>query len=149
MLLESEKIMGFRQGAYARIWSVEEGAGKYAIANMSVSRKNPDTEEYKTEWQDGFVRLVGKAYEDIGNIDIPEGGISVKISSCDVTNNYDTNKKKLYTNYVVFGFEYPIENNKDGGEKSAAPKKTTKKTTKSKTTKAKAEAVDDGEELPF
>jgi len=141
--------MGFRQGAYARIWSVEEGNGNYAVANMSVSRKNPETEKYETEWQDGFVRLVGRAYEAIEGIEVPEGGISVKISSCDVTNNYSTEKRKLYTNYVIFGFEYPIESGNEGGKSSSAKKTTTKKTTKSKTTKAKVEAADDSEELPF
>lgn len=80
-------------------------------------------------------------------MDIPENGLSIKISSCDVTNNYDADKKKLYTNYVIFGFEIPENNNGNSG----GTKKSSKSTTKAKkNTKAATPAADeDDEELPF
>ena len=34
--------MGFRQGAYAKIWKIED-KGNYHVAQMSISRKNKDT----------------------------------------------------------------------------------------------------------
>ena len=34
--------MGFRQGAYAKIWKVEN-KGNYHVAQISISRKNKDT----------------------------------------------------------------------------------------------------------
>lgn len=139
--------MGFRQGAYAKIWSVED-KGNYSICNLSISKKNKDTDKYYVEFQDGFVRLVGTAHTDISGMDIPENGLSIKISSCDVTNNYDADKKKLYTNYVIFGFEIPENNNGNSGgaKKSSKSTPNVKKNTKA----APTPAVDEGEdELPF
>lgn len=108
--------MGFRQGAYAKIWKIED-KGNYHVAQMSISRKNKDTGVYDTEWQNNFVRLVGTAHQQIATMDISR---NVKIGSCDVTNKYDKDKNTTYTNYVVFNFE----DNPDGGSKPAAPKPT-------------------------
>lgn len=108
--------MGFRQGAYAKIWKIED-KGNYHVAQMSISRKNKDTGVYDTEWQNNFVRLVGTAHQQIATMDISR---NVKIGSCDVTNKYDKDKNITYTNYVVFNFE----DNPDGGSKPAAPKPT-------------------------
>lgn len=108
--------MGFRQGAYAKIWKIED-KGNYHVAQMSISRKNKDTGVYDTEWQNNFVRLVGTAHQQIATMDISR---NVKIGSCDVTNKYDKDKNTTYTNYVVFNFE----DNPDGGLKPAAPKPT-------------------------
>lgn len=103
--------MGFRQGAYAKIWKVED-KGNYHVAQMSISRKNKDTGNYDTEWQNNFVRLVGTAHQQIKSMDISH---NVKLGACDVTNKYDAEKKTTYTNYVVFGFE-------DAGDGTTAPK---------------------------
>ena len=108
--------MGFRQGAYEKIWKIED-KGNYHVAQMSISRKNKDTGVYDTEWQNNFVRLVGTAHQQIATMDISR---NVKIGSCDVTNKYDKDKNTTYTNYVVFNFE----DNPDGGSKPAAPKST-------------------------
>lgn len=103
--------MGFRQGSYAHVWKVED-KGNYHVAQISISRKNKETNQYETEWQDSFVRLVGTAHQQIKTMDISR---NVKIGSCDVTNKYDANKKTTYTNYVIFNFD-----DVDGG--SSAPK---------------------------
>lgn len=139
--------MGFRQGAYAKIWRVED-KGNYSVAQVSISKKNKDTDQYETEFQHNFVRLVGTAHDLGKNIEEVQGGTSIKITSCDVTNRYDKDKQKEFTNFVIFGFEFPDNNNGNaGGKKKAAPKKPTKKA-----------AADDGfmnipdgidEELPF
>lgn len=155
--------MGFRQGAFARIWSVND-EGKYSTANVSVSRKNKDTGKYDVEFSDGYVRLVGSAHEAAKELGLPtreefdsqsDKGVSVKISSCDVTNNYDTKTKKLYTNCVIFGFEIPDNNGGDSSDNSGA--KSTGKSKKSATgSKAKTKAAsaaqdetEDEDELPF
>lgn len=139
--------MGFRQGAYAKIWSVED-KGNYSVCNLSISKKNKDTDKYDIEFQDGFVHLVGTAHTGISGMDIPKNGLSIKISSCDVTNNYVADKKKLYTNYVIFGFEIPENNNGNSGGAKKSSKSTTKakKNTKAAPTPA---ADEDEEELPF
>ena len=145
--------MGFHAGAFAKVWSVDD-KGKYSIANVSISRKNKDTNEYEMEFQDGFVRLVGNAHTDMQDVEIPKNGYSIKITSCDVTNKYDAEKKRTYTNYVIFGFEVPESNssNKKAAAKSAKSASNSKaKSAKQKQKEADIDdlAVDDDDELPF
>ena len=60
--------MGFKQmdskgyGGYARIWSIEN-KGKYSLANISTSKKVKDEDRYETDFQDGYVRLIGSAHD--------------------------------------------------------------------------------------
>ena len=149
--------MGFRQGAFARIWSVND-EGRYSTANVSVSKKNKETGKYDVEFSDGYVRLVGSAHEVAKGLGLPtrekfdsqsDKGISVKISSCDVTNNYNAKTKKLYTNCVIFGFEIPDNNGDNNSDNSG----TRKKSVAGSKAKAKATVVAqddaDDEELPF
>lgn len=113
--------MGFRQGAFARIWSIED-KGKYYTGNMSTSRKKQDGSGYETDFQDGFVRFVGSAHEALNGVEIPKKGLAVKLSSCEVTNRYDPNTKKTYTNYAVFGIEIQDGSAKPANQQaSAAP----------------------------
>lgn len=130
--------MGFRQGAYAKVWRAED-KGKYSVGNISISRKNKDTDKYEIEFQDGFVRFVGDAHTALSNLSIDEKGTSIQITSCDVTNKYDAEKKKTYTNFVIFGFDVPDGGNA-GGKKGGASK-----------SKPKAVPMDDPEDddLPF
>lgn len=154
--------MGFRQadsegrGGFARIWSVED-KGNYSTAKVSTSRKRKDADGndyYETDFQDGFVRLIGSAHEKAKTLDIPVNdkgeskGVSIQITSCEVTTPYNAEKKKVYQNYAIFAFNIPDGNGgaKSGGTKKTAAK-TTKKTTKSKT--KKDAPVDDDDELPF
>lgn len=114
--------MGFRQGAYAKIWKVED-MGNYSTAQLSISKKKKDSDEYVTEFQHNFVRLVGNAHTAIQNMTIPEkGGLSIKISSCDVTNRWDNETKKEYTNFAIFGFEIPDYSGKGAGKSSGGNK---------------------------
>lgn len=113
--------MGFRQGAYARIWSVEN-KGKYSVCNMTVSKKNKETGEYNVEFHDGFVRLVGNAHQAMMGVDIPEKkGVPVKIGACDVTTNYVPERKQTYVNYVVYGFEDDNNTQQKSQPKKQAP----------------------------
>lgn len=121
--------MGFRQGAYAKVWRVED-RGNYSVAQISVSRKNKETEQYETEFQHNFVRLVGTAHDLGKNIEEVQGGTSIKITSCDVTNRYDKEKQREYVNFVIFGFEFPDNGggNSGGNKKPASSKKPAKNT---------------------
>lgn len=62
--------MGFRQadnegrGGFARIWSIED-KGNYSVAKISTSKKRKDGSGYETDFQDGFVRLIGSAHEKV------------------------------------------------------------------------------------
>lgn len=147
--------MGFRQadsegrGGFARIWSVED-RGNFSIAKVSASRKRKDADGndyYETDFQDGFVRLIGSAHEKAKNLDIPTNdkgeskGVSIQITSCEVTTPYNAEKKKVYQNYAIFAFDIPDGN---GGTKKSTAKKST---TKAKTKKAAVE--DDDDDMPF
>lgn len=116
--------MGFRQGAFARVFSVEN-KGKYSQGRISISRKNKETNVYETEFQDGYVRFVGEAHQNIITAGLPtpaeynkdvHKGITIKINSCDVTNFFMGQDGKVsYTpHYTIFGFEFP-----DAAPKSA------------------------------
>lgn len=153
--------MGFRQGAFARIWSVND-EGNYSTANVSVSRKNKETDKYDVEFSDGYVRLVGSAHEAAKDLGLPtreefdsqrDKGVSVKISSCDVTNSYDAKTKKLYTNCVIFGFEVPDNNSNSSDNASAKNVSKSKKSTSGSKAKAKAtvttQETEDDDGLPF
>ena len=154
--------MGFRQadsegrGGYARLWSVED-KGNYSTAKISTSRKRQDADGndyYETDFQDGFVRLIGSAHKKAQELDIPVNengdsrGISIQITSCEVTMQYNAEKKKNYTNFAIFAFDVSDGNSgtKSGSTKKASTK-TTKKTTKSKT--KKEAPVEDDDDLPF
>lgn len=128
--------MGFGTGKFAHIWKLEN-KGNYHVAQMSTSKKNKETDQYETDWQNSFVRLVGTAHAQADSLDITK---NVKIGACEVTNKYDKEKNVTYTNYVIFGFE-DVDNSKQGNSNAQ-----------------KAEKKDDGfmnipdnadEELPF
>ena len=155
--------MGFREGTFARIWSVND-EGKYSTANISISKKNEETGEYNVEFSDGYVRLVGSAHKAAKELGLPtredfdyhsDKGITIKISSCDVTHNYDAEAEKLYINYVIFGFEIPDNNNggKNTKTKSVSKGKKSavgsKKNIKSATKQEEIELELEDDELPF
>ncbi len=109
--------MGFRQDAYARVWAVEE-KGNYSTARVSISRKDKNTGTYNTDFQDGFVRLVGQAHTALQSVQIDEKkGLSIKISSCEVTNVYTAPDGKVsYTpHYTIFGLEIQDGNTNNKG----------------------------------
>ena len=57
--------MGFSVGRFAKIWKLEDKGGKYGVANLSISRRDKESGTYKVEFKDGFVAVVGKAYQAI------------------------------------------------------------------------------------
>ena len=108
--------MGFRNGAYAKVWDIDE---KYNIkkARISISRKNKETNEYETEFN-GFAALFGEAKK----VNIVKGD-KIKINSCDVTNKYDHDKGVEYTNFAIFECEVVDSTPKPDMEGIATKKK--------------------------
>lgn len=137
-----------RTGGFARIWTVED-KGNYSSVKISTSKKRKDG-SYETDFQDGYVRFIGSAHEKVQELNVPDKGIAIQITSCEVTTPYNAETKKGYTNFAVFAFDIPDSN--DGGD--AAPtksnKKSTAKTSKAKTKKAAPVDDEQGEDdLPF
>lgn len=113
--------MGFRTGAYAKIWAVKPSStGKSMVAEMSTSKKKQDG-SYETDWSSKFVTLAGQAAKEVENIEIRSSGKLVRIGDCDVTCKWDAEKKIMYTNYVIFSFQ------KDEGDSKSKPSTSTKK----------------------
>lgn len=144
--------MGFRQadsegrGGFARVWSIEN-KGNYTTAKLSTSKKRKDGDGYETDFQDGFVRFIGSAHDKINKVVIGEKGITIQITSCEVTSSpYNSEKKKCYTNYAVFAFNVPDGNGTTSGSKSKAATKTKTKAN----TKPSVDIVEEeDEDLPF
>ena len=141
--------MGFRQkdsegrGGFARIWSIED-KGNYSLAKVSTSKKRKDGDGYETDFQDGFVRLIGSAHEKAKTLNITEKGVAIQITSCEVTTPYNAETKKGYTNYAIFAFDIPNGNGSSGNASSA------KKSAKTNTTaKSAADDEQSDDDLPF
>ena len=144
--------MGFRQadsegrGGFARIWSIED-KGNYSVAKISTSNKRKDGDGYETDFQDGFVRLIGSAHEKGKTLSVTEKGVAIQITSCEVTTPYNAETKKGYTNYAIFAFNIPEGN--DNSSTTKGGKKSPAKTSKAKTKKAAEVEDEQDDELPF
>lgn len=93
--------MGFRTGAYAKVWKTED-KGNYSVVELSTSKKNKQTGKYETDFNGKFVRFIGQAHTDIKKYG---DGIKIKLGDVEVTNSYNKETKISYTNFLVFSFE--------------------------------------------
>ena len=115
--------MGFRTGAFAKVWSVEPRSDTSLKMRISISKKNRQSGEYEQEFS-GFVMVIGSAA--VAKAMKLKENARIKLGDVDVTTTYNKELKKEYVNYKVFSFEL------DDGS-APAKKASTKKT------------VDDGE----
>mgnify|MGYP000756010119 FL=1 len=94
--------MGFRTGAYAKIWEVTPMSNTSTKVRLSVSRKNKQTNEYEQDFS-GFVLAIGTAAAK--KAACLKEGERIKLGDVDVTTKYDKEKKVTYTNFKMFSFE--------------------------------------------
>lgn len=94
--------MGFRTGAYAKVWEVKPFSDTSVKLRLSVSRKNKQTGEYEQDFS-GYVNAVGTAAAKKAAC-LKEGD-RIKLGDVDVTTKYDAEKKVTYTNFKMFSFE--------------------------------------------
>ena len=113
--------MGFRNGAYAKVWSVEPETDTRTKVRLSTSRKNRQTGQYEQDFS-GFVQFVGTA--NATSASRLHEGDRIKLGDCDVTTRYNKETKREYVNYTTFGFE-KMEDDSSGGSggKSAGKQK--------------------------
>lgn len=102
--------MGFRTGAYAKVWEVTPMSDTSTKVRLSVSRKNRQSGLYEQDFS-GFVLCIGTAAAR--NAAKLKSGARIKIGDCDVTTKYDAQKNITYTNFKMFSFE-----DADGGGSS-------------------------------
>lgn len=94
--------MGFRTGAYAKVWKVEPASETRTKLQISISRKDKRTGEYVTDFS-GFVNVIGTTGANkAATLSV---GDRIKLGDCDVTTNYVKDKNITYTNYALFSFE--------------------------------------------
>ena len=98
--------MGFRTGAYAKVWEVTPMSDTSTKVRMSISRKNKQSGEYEQDFS-GFVLAIGTAAAKKA-AGLKEGN-RIKLGDVDVTTKYDKEKKITYTNFKMFSFELDDE----------------------------------------
>ena len=105
--------MGFRSGAYAAVFSVKKGKGKFYDVNLTTSKKDKATGDYNTDFRGFGVRFIGGAADTIAKYEGKTGSpiCRIKLGDVEVTNTYDKEKNTTYTNYAVFSCEIADGNN--------------------------------------
>lgn len=98
----------FRNGAYCTIWGVSRDERGNVNVELSTSRKDKNTGEYSTDFSSKFVRFFGDAGDKAMSL---ERGDRIKIAECGVTNRYDKEKERTYTNFYVFDWEHTGDGN--------------------------------------
>lgn len=102
--------MGFKNGAYATVWSVEPASDVRTKVRLSISRKNKSTGEYETDFS-GFVNFCGtSAAKKAAGLQERD---RIKLGDTEVTNKYDKEKNVNYVNYAAFDFSMANENNSE------------------------------------
>lgn len=90
--------MGFRTGAFAKVWTVESISETNTKLRISISRKNRRTQEYEQDFS-GFVNCIGTAAASKA-CSLKEGS-RIKLGDVDVTTNYNKEKGTSYTNFKI------------------------------------------------
>ena len=109
--------MGFRQGAFASVWSVEQKSDRWTKIRVSISRKNADTGEYEDEFS-GFIDCIGTACA--GKAAKLKERDRIRLGNVDVTNKYVKEKNMTYTNFKMTSFDMADEAGAQKKEKPAA-----------------------------
>lgn len=125
--------MGFRTGAFCSCWGeMKRVSPTLTRGRVSISRKDKNSGEYVQDFG-GFVSFIGTACAQKA-LKLKEKD-RIKLGEVDVTNSYNKETGKEYTNFNVYGFEMASGSNSGNGNSN------------------RAASVDDGDpgegELPF
>ena len=100
--------MGFRSGAYAKVWSSESISDVNTKCSISISRKDKRTGEYVEDFH-GFVSFAGSATANKA---------LRKLGDVDVKTKQNKDKGVTYYNFFCFSFD-PVESG--GAQASSSP----------------------------
>jgi hypothetical protein len=93
--------MGFRNGAYAKIWEVKpNSSGKSTSVRLSVSRKVADG-QYEEDFS-GYAAFIATANTLAAKL---RKGDRIKLGDVDVSSRYNAEKKERMFSFKVFSFE--------------------------------------------
>lgn len=94
--------MGFKNGAFATVWSVEPKTQRVTRARISVTKKNRDTGEYDQSFG-SYVAFVGSsAASRAARLKEKD---RIKLLEVDVERTYDKDNQREYINFLVYDFE--------------------------------------------
>ena len=94
--------MGFRTGAIATVWEVNQKRNTVTEVRISISRKKKDGTGWEQDFS-GYVAFVGTAAASKA-AKLHEKD-RIRLGDVDVTTTYNKEKKITYTNYACFSFE--------------------------------------------
>ena len=100
--------MGFRTGAWAKVWAVEQKSSTWTKCRISISRRNKQTGEYEPDFS-GFADFTGTAAAAKA-AELHEGD-SIRLGDVDVVRVWDKERQKEYINFKVFSFEIDGQQN--------------------------------------
>lgn len=103
--------MGFRNGAYATVWDIKPGRGNYTDVRLSIGRKDQTTGEYNNDFS-GFCMFIGNARAKAESLHERD---RIQLKEVDVSNVYDKERQREYTNFKVFDFDRVESNFAPGG----------------------------------
>lgn len=92
--------MGFANRKYARVWEIQPHE-KYNEIRISTSKKNKEDNTYEQDFN-GWVRCLGNAFEKSKQL---KSNDTIQLSDVETTTKYDEEKKRSYTNFIVWDFE--------------------------------------------
>ena len=99
--------MGFRAGAYAKVWDVKPRSDTMTSLRISISKKNKETGEYEQEFG-GYVAAVGSAVAaKAAKLQV---GDRIKLGDVDSCNKYNKEQQKEYRNDYIYSFEMADNN---------------------------------------
>jgi hypothetical protein len=111
--------MGFRTGAFCKIWDVTPVSDRKTKLRVSISMKNKEG-EYVQEFSDFPVCLGSACASKAARL---KKGDVIKLGDVDVSNRYDKEKRITYYDFKIFSFE-PA--NHDGGSSMPSGRANTK-----------------------
>ena len=105
----------FSAGSYATVWGTATDDNGRIKVDMSTSRKDKETGQYVTDFSSRYVNFIGDAKPLAETL---QRGDRIRIDECGVSNGYNKETQKGYTNFFVFKAEQverrrPAEENAD------------------------------------
>ena len=128
--------MGFRNNAWATVWDVKNDEKK-SVVRLSISRKRNG--EYVDDFT-GFVTFIGDAHKGAESLKERD---RIRLTECDVSNNYNKDQRREYTTYKVFSFDFGDNNGNAKADADRASYKNAKSSAKF------ASVIDDDDDLPL
>ena len=110
--------MGFRTGAYAKVWEVTPIYETSTKCRISISRKKKDSDEYEEEFS-GYVLFIGTAAAK--KAACLKVGARIKLGDVDATSKYDKEKKQTFYSFKCFSFEDLEEKNQSNDVEDQTP----------------------------